>query len=107
MTPPTAHEHMVRQLELALTQPLAVPSERIDVSFLHRSFCIAGLPIKQRKEAHFSRHDGAFSLNVTVPEQTLPDGSKLNVGVPFGPKARLLILWMTSQARDPQRRSGD
>ena len=107
MTLPTAHEQMVRHLELALKQPLAVPSERIDVSFLHRSFCIAGLPIKQRKEANYSRHDGAFSLNVTVPEQTLPDGTRLSVGVPFGPKARLLILWMTSQARDLQRRPGD
>jgi hypothetical protein len=54
MTLPTAHEQMVRHLELALKQPLAVPSERIDVSFLHRSFCIAGLPIKQRKEANYS-----------------------------------------------------
>jgi hypothetical protein len=107
MVLPTTHEQIIGQLELALKHRRSVPGERIDVSFLHRSFCIAGLPIKQRKETYFSRHDGAFSLNVTVPEQILPDGTKLNVGVPFGPKARLLILWMTSQARDPQRRSCD
>ncbi|MDR3517451.1 MAG: replication protein RepA [Azospirillaceae bacterium] len=103
----TAHEKLVRQLELSLNNPPATSGERIDISFLHRSFCVAGLPIKQRAGNHFARNDGTFSINVTVPEQTLPDGTSLMVGVPYGPKARLLILWMTTQARDPLRSSGD
>ena len=62
----------------------------IDVSFLHRGFCIMGMPLRQPKDSlrPFSRHDGRFALTIEPASVTHPDGDLINIGVPFGPKAR-------------------
>jgi len=82
---------------------------RMDISFLHKGFCIAGLPLRRPKDtlAPWSRQDGRFSLTVEPARFTLPDGRPIEIGVPFGPKARLLSMWLATEARDPRRSAND
>ncbi len=82
---------------------------RMDVSFLHRSFCIAGLPLRRPKDTMqaFSRHDGRFAYTVNPHSMVLPDGQVVEIGVPYGPKARLLAMWLATEVKSPHRRTGD
>lgn len=82
---------------------------QVDVSFLHRGFCIMGMPLRQPKDSlrPFSRHDGQFALTVEPASVTLPDGEIINIGVPFGPKARLIAMWMATEVQNPRRRTAD
>ncbi|MEI8393212.1 MAG: replication protein RepA [Rhodospirillaceae bacterium] len=90
------------QLTLALDLPVD-RGERIDASFLHRSFCASGLPLRNIKTAQpgdvpvFMRTDDTFALTVSGRKFALPGGDEVVVGVPYGPKARLLICWMTTE----------
>ena len=82
---------------------------RMDVSFLHKGFCIAGLPLRRPKDTlePWNRRDGRFSLTVEPARFTLPSGKEIQIGVPYGPKARLLAMWLATEARDPHRTSGN
>jgi len=107
------HTEIVQYLKLGLFVDTALPSpqceEPIDVSFMHRSFCAAGLPLRRPKNVldPYARNDGRFSLTISPQRLMLPDGGWCDIGVPWGPKGRLLIVWATSQALDPSRRVGD
>ena len=82
---------------------------RIDVSFLHRSYCIAGLPTREPKvpTAVYAKSDGRFALTVHPTTISLPSGNLCDVGVPWGAKARLLILWASSEINEHGRTPGD
>ena len=91
----------------------------LDVSYMSKSFCLSGLPLRkqyvrdpatrktmdpQREITSFSRTDDRFALHITADTFLLPDrdGKKsipFQMGLPYGARARLLILWMTTQAR--------
>ncbi|WP_286965377.1 replication protein RepA [Methylobacterium sp.] len=105
-------ERKIERWERTLTQSPPQggdPGERLQVSFLHKGFCIAGLPLRRPRDANqpWSRQDGRFALTVGPSRFTLPDGRTIDVGIPFGPKARLLTMWLTTEARDPGRGVGD
>jgi integrase len=36
-----------------------------------------------------------------------PDGGLINIGVPFGPKARLIAMWMATEVQNPRRNTRD
>jgi hypothetical protein len=82
---------------------------QIDISFLHRGFCIMGMPLRQPKDSlrPFSRHDGRFALTIEPASVTHPDGGLVNIGVPFGPKARLIAMWMATEVQNPRRNTAD
>lgn len=86
----------------------AAPAQ-VDVSFLHKSFCVAGLPLRRLKDpmGTFSRNDDRFALTINPHKFMLPGGTMVEVGVPHGCKARLLIVWAATEVRDPGRRAGD
>src|SRR5580692_9718123 len=73
------------------------------------SFCIAGLPLRRPRDNTlvWKRQDERFALTVQAPEIGLPGGSSFIAGLPFGPKARLLAMWLATEAKDPIRRSDD
>ena len=97
--------------------------DEFDVTFMHRSFCLSGLPLRplykredtppqrgtlpapvgRRKElSRFHRVGSTCSLSIDALPVTLPGtGQEIEVGVPWGAKARLLMMWLTSQARSP------
>ena len=80
---------------------------QLDVSFLHRGFCIMGMPLRQPKDSlrPFSRHDGRFAL--TIEPASGPPRWRINIGVPFGPKARLIAMWMATKVQNPRRDTTD
>jgi hypothetical protein len=82
---------------------------QLDVSFLLNGFCIAGLPLRRPRDNTlvWKRQDERFALTVQAPEIGLPGGSSFIAGLPFGPKARLLAMWLATEAKDPIRRSDD
>jgi hypothetical protein len=82
---------------------------QLDVSFLLNGFCIAGLPLRRPRDNTlvWKRQDERFALTVQSPEIALPGGASFIAGLPFGPKARLLAMWLATEAKDPGRRSDD
>jgi|SRR5579884_269888 len=82
---------------------------QLDVSFLLNGFCIAGLPLRRPRDNTlvWKRQDERFALTVQSPEIALPGGSSFVAGLPFGPKARLLAMWLATEAKDSLRRSDD
>ena len=82
---------------------------QLDVSFLLNGFCIAGLPLRRPRDNTlvWKRQDERFALTVQSPEIALPGGSSFIAGLPFGPKARLLAMWLATEAKDPTRQSND
>jgi hypothetical protein len=82
---------------------------QLDVSFLLNGFCIAGLPLRRPRDNTlvWKRQDERFALTVQSPEIALPGGSSFIAGLPFGPKARLLAMWLATEAKDPARRCDD
>ena len=83
--------------------------DQLDVSFLLNGFCIAGLPLRRPRDNTlvWKRQDERFALTVQSPEIALPGGSSFVAGLPFGPKARLLAMWLATEAKDPTRRSNN
>ena len=82
---------------------------QLDVSFLLNGFCIAGLPLRRPRDNTlvWKRQDERFALTVQSPEIALPGGTSFIAGLPFGPKARLLAMWLATEAKEPDRRSDD
>ena len=82
---------------------------QLDVSFLLNGFCIAGLPLRRPRDNTlvWKRQDERFALTVQSPEIGLPGGASFIAGLPFGPKARLLAMWLATEAKDSSRRSDD
>ena len=110
----TENRHpLLRRLdaEMQLLDPAAGEAQCLDASFLSRSFCLSGLPLRKlvkRKAGPnlpaeesdlFSRCDGRFSLSIGTQPFVAPGGQRVSVGLPYGPRARLLVIWMTTQAR--------
>jgi hypothetical protein len=105
------HQEFQRQLQLALTEPGVPPGSALDVSFLTRYFALAGLPLRCPKdERSFVRNTDEFVLSINAPDLGVlggTPGEKFNVGVPYGAKARLLTVWLSTVAQDPNRSSND
>jgi hypothetical protein len=82
---------------------------QLDVSFLLNGFCIAGLPLRRPRDNTlvWKRQDERFALTVQSPEIALPGGTSFIAGLPFGPKARLLAMWLATEAKEPGRRPDD
>ena len=113
-----------KQEQLLLWDPASAPSlisslglelkdtpldGQLDVSFLLNGFCIAGLPLRRPRDNTlvWKRQDERFALTVQSPEMALPGGATFVAGLPFGPKARLLAMWLATEAKDTGRRSDD
>jgi hypothetical protein len=79
--------------------------DEMDVSFLHKSFCIAGLPLRAPKDPKepYTRNDSRFALTIAPNTFMLPEGMMVHVGIPYGPKSRLLAMWMSTEVRDHER----
>ena len=99
---------LTSQMELALADNTALADE---FSFAHRSFCIAGLPIRRPPpheglSANYLRKGNGYDLHLITPNWTVPNSNiVVPIGVPFGPKARLLLIWLASEAQKQGGRS--
>jgi hypothetical protein len=65
---------------------------------------------RPKDERSFVRNTDEFSLSINAPDLGVLGGGKdekFNVGVPYGPKARLLTVWLSTVAQDPARGPDD
>ena len=69
-----------------------------DISYLHAGFCLAGLPHMRPEsdETRWVRSNGKFHLIIT-PGAVVNDGRVRVVGVPYGAKARLILVYLMSE----------
>ncbi|MBI1778540.1 MAG: plasmid replication protein [Proteobacteria bacterium] len=90
-----ASRQEIRRLEAAHE---IMSSIEEDISFLHSGFCLAGLPHMRPEddEARWIRSNGKFHLIIT-PGAIVTDGQMRVVGVPYGAKARLILVYLMSE----------
>jgi Plasmid encoded RepA protein len=76
------------------------PRPRDDVGFLHSALCTMSLPIRRPADefAPILRQDGRYSM--LLQPRSYPDGQGglVKVGVPFGAKARLVLIHIMTEA---------
>jgi hypothetical protein len=70
------------------------------VSYLHSGFAMAALPHRRppNELAPWERRNGGFRLRVKPGEAIDARGEWVTVGVPYGAKARLILLYLQSKA---------
>lgn len=90
-----ASRHELRRLSAARSIMSAYED---DISYLHAGFCLAGLPHMrpQADDARWVRSNGKFHLIIT-PGAVVTDGRVRVVGVPYGAKARLILVYLMSE----------
>lgn len=71
------------------------------LSFLDSAFCTMSLPARQPANPYkpIQRTDGRYQLLIAPKSVPGEDGEPVCYGVPFGPKARLILVYMMSEAR--------
>jgi hypothetical protein len=76
---------------------------------MHKMFCVAGLPLREPTgpDPTWGKSNGLIGVNVSPGTITLPEGQTIRIGLPYGPKARLIVLWAISEARSPNRSDTD
>jgi hypothetical protein len=69
-----------------------------EISYLHSGFCLAGLPHMRpdNDEARWIRSNGKFHLIIT-PGAVVTEGKMRVVGVPYGAKARLILVYLMTE----------
>jgi hypothetical protein len=79
----------------------AMSSEVDAIGYLHAGFCQASLPHRRPKDetTPWIRHNGRYQLVVRPGILPLRDGTVLDVGVPYGAKARLIMIYLQTEAR--------
>src|SRR5690349_12806822 len=90
-------------------------NEDLEVGFLHAGFCQASLPHWQPKEEKggiyrpWVRSNGAYTLVVSpgnIPPKQGERDARM-VGVPWGTRARLILLYLQSTAKKNKSRTID
>ncbi|WP_336107869.1 replication protein RepA, partial [Thalassospira sp. CH_XMU1420-2] len=94
----------------------AVQDEGKDITFLHRGFCSVGLPLRNpikntnagSKSPIWSKSDGDFTLSITGSDFHMDENQQeFRSGIPYGPKARLIAMYIADQIHDPRRSLDD
>lgn len=69
-----------------------------EISYLHSGFCLAGLPHMRPEDdkERWIRSNGKFHLIIT-PGAVVTDGAIKVVGVPYGAKARLILVYLMTE----------
>lgn len=76
-----------------------------DVSYQHTVLCQTGLPYRQTDERRWERKNGRVTLEVEAGRAYHPEQDKFfDLPLPFGPKARLILIHLNSEAVRTQSR---
>jgi hypothetical protein len=88
-----------RRVTTASALELAEPSKQ-DLRHIHSVLAICGLPYDRLplQQRDFERKQGNMALDVTAGFLRDPNGEKVIQPVPFGPKARLILMHLCSEA---------
>lgn len=70
-----------------------------DLSFCHSGLCQTALPHKQLEsnDAIWQRQSGRFHLMISPGAIRSPNGKAVRVGVPYGTRARLIMIFLQSE----------
>jgi hypothetical protein len=76
------------------------PSTPDSIQHIHSVLALCGLPYKEPKgEREFSRQYGRNTLNISAGRLTNPSTGQMELqGLPYGPKARLVLLHLCTEA---------
>lgn len=87
--------------------PEVLSQDSEDVAFLHAGFCMAALPHRCPRDdlAPWVRTNGRFKLAVWPGRMLKADGSYIEIGVPYGTRARLILLYLMTTAIQTRSRS--
>lgn len=70
-----------------------------DISYQHTVLCQTGLPYRGTEERRWERRNGRVTLNIEAGTAYHPDEDKfVELPLPFGPKARLILIHLNSEA---------
>ena len=94
---PREKSRLVRRVETAHEIMAALPTGD-ELTFLHSGLCQTCLPHSRPAEDHavWQRRSGRFSLTVQPGVLDRGKGSEY-VGVPYGPKARLILIYLQTE----------
>ncbi len=94
---PRQQARLIRRVEQTHEMLSELPTPE-DLSFLHSGLCQTSLPHSRPAENHtpWSRRSGRFSLMVQPGLIDSPAGAHY-VGVPYGPKARLILIYLQTE----------
>lgn len=78
----------------------ATPANLSELRFMHSVLAICGLPYRRLPATvtEYERKQGRMALIVEAGKLRSPDGTRVQQPIPFGPKARLLLAHLTTQA---------
>lgn len=76
------------------------PASPESLKYIHSVLALCGLPVRRlpTSERSFERVNGKMAIVVHAGELRSPDGERVQQPVPFGPKARLLMAHLSSEA---------
>lgn len=94
LTPIQRRREVVR--EVIENEPVTPDSLR----YIHSVLALCGLPYRRLPDdvQEYERTNGRMAVVVSAGKLRAPDGSRVQQPVPYGPKARLLIAHLSSQA---------
>ncbi|TBC53773.1 hypothetical protein ELH27_37025 [Rhizobium leguminosarum] len=71
-----------------------------NLRYMHSSLAICGLPYKRLPEGEyeFERKQGRMAVVVEAGKLRAPDGSRVQQPVPYGPKPRLILAHLSTEA---------
>jgi Plasmid encoded RepA protein len=70
-----------------------------DISYQHTVLCQTGLPYRSTEERRWERRNGRVTLNIEAGSAYHPQQDKfVELPLPFGPKARLILIHLNSEA---------
>ena len=95
---PAERKRLSRRVEVTHEMLSELPTAE-DLSFLHSGLCQTCLPHSRPAENHaiWRRRSGRFSLLVQPGAIDTGDGQPRYVGVPYGPKARLILIHLQTE----------
>ncbi|MBV8093238.1 MAG: plasmid replication protein [Acetobacteraceae bacterium] len=98
---PKQRERLLRRVEAA-HELLSTLPEAEDLSFLHSGLCQTALPHSRPESNHavWRRTSGRFTLSITPGTLARPDSHPADdgwVGVPYGTKARLILIHLQTE----------
>ncbi len=96
----TSDRRQIARLEAASRVLSEDFADQASIAFTHGAFCMTGLPHSRpaSNEAPWHRVNGAMHLLVE-PGSVIENGHPRKVGVPYGPKARLILIYIQTHAR--------
>lgn len=95
---PAERKRLLKRVEVTHELMSELPAAD-DLSFLHSGLCQTCLPHSRPAEDHaiWRRRSGRFSLLVQPGAVDTDEGDPRYVGVPYGPKARLILIHLQTE----------